>query len=212
MQARETQTRQAHMREIQLDTADGLKLYGWIRQPTEQPKGMIAHVHGMGEHSRRYDHLTGYWEVHGYAAAGFDLRGHGRSGGQRGHTPSYDALMDDVENFLGRVANECPGVPVTLYGHSMGGNLVLNYVLRRRPEPLVPGALRCYGFRVPGRGWVGDRHSRLIQEQGGGPCGAVRFPTGRPRRGHSSPAWGAPVLLIGSAGAYARLGIFPARR
>jgi alpha-beta hydrolase superfamily lysophospholipase len=121
------------IRDTQLATADGLKLYAWFRQPAGRPKGVIAHVHGMGEHSRRYDHLTAYWEDHGYAAAGFDLRGHGRSEGPRGHTPTYDLLMDDIAIFLGRVAEVHPGLPVTLYGHSMGGNLVLNYAIRRRP-------------------------------------------------------------------------------
>lgn len=121
------------MREAQLDTADGLKLYAWLRQPSGRSKGVIAHVHGMGEHSRRYDHLTAYWEDHGYASAGFDLRGHGRSEGKRGHTPSYDALMEDLAIFLGWVARAYPNVPITLYGHSMGGNLVLNYAVRRQP-------------------------------------------------------------------------------
>ena len=121
------------IREIELKTSDGLSLYGWIRQPAGTPKAVIAHVHGMGEHSRRYDHLTSFWEDRDYASAGFDLRGHGRSEGQRGHTPSYDFLMDDIAIFLDRVATECPGLLVTLYGHSMGGNLVLNYVIRRQP-------------------------------------------------------------------------------
>lgn len=119
--------------ESQLKTCDGLTLYTWTRRPAGAPKGVIAHVHGMGEHSRRYDHLTAYWASHGYASAGFDQRGHGRSEGQRGHTPAYERLMDDIAIFLGHVASECPGLPVTLYGHSMGGNLVLNYAIRRQP-------------------------------------------------------------------------------
>jgi alpha-beta hydrolase superfamily lysophospholipase len=121
------------MRELQLETSDGLRLYGWIRQPAGRPNGLIAHVHGMGEHSRRYDHLTAYWEDHGYASAGFDLRGHGRSEGKRGHTPAYDFLMEDIALFLHRVESACPRLPVTLYGHSMGGNLALNYVITRQP-------------------------------------------------------------------------------
>lgn len=119
--------------ETRLKTSDGLSLYAWTRQLAGTPKGVIAHVHGMGEHSRRYDHLTAYWEDRGYASAGFDLRGHGRSEGQRGHTPSYEFLMEDIAIFLGQVAAAWPGLPVTLYGHSMGGNLVLNYVIRRQP-------------------------------------------------------------------------------
>ena len=120
--------------ELQLTTSDGLTLYAWDRRPPVPARAVIAHVHGMGEHSRRYDHLTGYWSAHGYASAGFDLRGHGRSQGQRGHTLSYDRLMEDIGLFLDHVGAAWPGLPVVLYGHSMGGNLVLNYAIRRRPR------------------------------------------------------------------------------
>jgi alpha-beta hydrolase superfamily lysophospholipase len=70
----------------------------------------------------------------GYALVGFDLRGHGRSGGARGHTPSYEALMDDMADFLGVLKARYRRLPVFLYGHSMGGNLVINFCLRRRPN------------------------------------------------------------------------------
>ena len=123
------------LQDMQWQTPDGLSLYAWTRRPAGPPKGVIALVHGMGEHSRRYDHLTAYWEGRGYASAGFDQRGHGRSEGRRGHTPSYERLLDDIALFLGRVAEAFPGLPITLYGHSMGGNLVLNYAIRRRPAP-----------------------------------------------------------------------------
>jgi len=119
--------------ETQMKTSDGLSLYAWTRRPAGTPHGVFAHVHGMGEHSRRYDHVAAYWEARGYASAGFDLRGHGRSGGRRGHTPSYEHLMDDIAGFLEWVLAEFPHAPVTLYGHSMGGNLVLNYAIRRQP-------------------------------------------------------------------------------
>lgn len=120
--------------ELAIDTADGLRLTGWLRVPDGAPRGLVALVHGMGEHSRRYDHLAEYWAAHGFASAGFDMRGHGRSPGARGHTPSYEALMDDVARFLARATAAVPDVPVALYGHSMGGNLVLNYAIRRQPR------------------------------------------------------------------------------
>jgi alpha-beta hydrolase superfamily lysophospholipase len=119
--------------ETQLRTTDGLALYAWTRQPAGRAQGVIAHVHGLGEHSRRYDHLTGYRAEHAHAAAGFDLRGHGRSAGPRGHTPAYERLLEDIAVFLDAVAAALPGLPITLYGHSMGGNLVLNYAIRRQP-------------------------------------------------------------------------------
>jgi alpha-beta hydrolase superfamily lysophospholipase len=62
------------------------------------------------------------------------VRGHGESGGPRGHTPSYDALMDDIDLFIHLVADRYPGLPRFLYGHSMGGNFVINFALRCRPE------------------------------------------------------------------------------
>jgi len=64
---------------------------------------------------------------------GFDLRGHGKSEGLRGHTPSYDALMDDIGRLLDEAAQRYPGKSQFIYGHSLGGNLVLNYTLRRKP-------------------------------------------------------------------------------
>jgi alpha-beta hydrolase superfamily lysophospholipase len=122
------------MRDLTIDTADGLRLTGWLREPASAPRGLIVLVHGMGEHSGRYDHLTANWAAHGFASAGFDVRGHGRSPGPRGHAPSYDARLDDIARVLARAAAEVPDVPVTLYGHSMGGNLVLNYAIRRQPK------------------------------------------------------------------------------
>jgi alpha-beta hydrolase superfamily lysophospholipase len=70
----------------------------------------------------------------GYAMLGFDLRGHGESGGPRGHTPSYAALMDDIGCFSLEADMRYAGLPRFLYGHSLGGNLVLNYALRRKPD------------------------------------------------------------------------------
>jgi alpha-beta hydrolase superfamily lysophospholipase len=119
-----------------LRATDGVELYGWFRAPpagSGSPARVIAHVHGMGEHSRRYDHVTTYWESIGWASAGFDLRGHGRSPGPRGHTPSHAQLMDDITTLLDVVAARWPGVPIVLYGHSLGGGLVLNHGILRRP-------------------------------------------------------------------------------
>jgi alpha-beta hydrolase superfamily lysophospholipase len=116
-----------------LIASDGTRLYAWTRQSEGVPLGVIALVHGMGEHSGRYDHLREFWVRHGYGVAGFDHRGHGRSPGRRGHTPSYRQLMDDIAAFVATVNERWPVAPVVLYGHSLGGNLVLNYAIRRRP-------------------------------------------------------------------------------
>ncbi|MFZ5855330.1 MAG: alpha/beta hydrolase [Chloroflexota bacterium] len=113
---------------------DGLKMYakGWT--PEKEPKAVICLIHGLGEHIGRYEHVGAAFAEAGYALLGFDHRGHGHSSGPRGHTPSYDALMDDIASFVQQARERYPGKPCFLYGHSMGGNLVMNYSLRRKPD------------------------------------------------------------------------------
>src|SRR5262245_66314583 len=95
--------------ETQLVTSDGLSLYSWIRHLPDQPKGVIALVHGMGEHSRRYDHLSEYWKDRGYASAGLDMSGYGSSAGTRSHKASYDYLMNDIAAYLGQLSMALAG-------------------------------------------------------------------------------------------------------
>jgi alpha-beta hydrolase superfamily lysophospholipase len=113
---------------------DGTSFYfqGW--QPDAPPRAIVCLVHGLGEHSGRYAHVASALDEAGYALLGFDLRGHGKSGGPRGHTPSYEALMADIGHLLDEAAKRYPSTAQFLYGHSLGGNLVLNYALRRKPQ------------------------------------------------------------------------------
>jgi acylglycerol lipase len=113
-------------------SSDRLDLFarGWV--PKGVPKAAIALIHGHGEHSGRYAHVGQALVEQGFALLGFDLRGHGKSGGPRGHTPSFEAFMSDIDLFLEELAGRFPGVPQFLYGHSIGAVLVLNYALRRK--------------------------------------------------------------------------------
>jgi alpha-beta hydrolase superfamily lysophospholipase len=120
--------------EFAWQTEDGLRLYAQGWQPETEPKGVVCLVHGLGEHSGRYAHLAAFLNQAGYALLAFDLRGHGQSEGQHGHTPSYDALLDDIAHLLDEAAGRYPDHSRFLYGHSLGGNLVINYALRRRPK------------------------------------------------------------------------------
>ena len=105
---------------------------GW--QPEAEIQAVVCLVHGLGDHSGRYVNVGEALRGAGYVLLSFDLRGHGKSQGQRGHTPSYEALMDDIARFLDEAASRFPNLPCFLYGQSLGGNLVLNYGLRRRPQ------------------------------------------------------------------------------
>lgn len=111
----------------------GTKIYAQKWLPETQVKATINLVHGMGEHSSRYAHVADFLTKKGYAVYTFDQLGHGRTVGKKGHTPSYDALLDNIDVLLAKSKEEYPLLPQVLYGHSMGGNLVLNYGLRRKP-------------------------------------------------------------------------------
>ncbi|MFZ5880701.1 MAG: alpha/beta hydrolase [Chloroflexota bacterium] len=114
-------------------SSDGIDLYarGW--EPDQPAKAVICLVHGLGEHVARYDHVAAALTAAGYAMLGFDQRGHGRSGGPRGHVPSYNQMMDDVALLVQQAGQRYPDLPLFLYGHSMGGNEVINFSLRRKP-------------------------------------------------------------------------------
>ncbi len=113
---------------------DGIKFYEFGWEPDAKPKAVVGLVHGHGEHVGRYAHVGEAFAKAGYALVGFDARGHGKTSGPRGHTPSYDALMDDIADFLAQMQTRYPGLPRFLYGHSMGGNEVINFALRRKAD------------------------------------------------------------------------------
>lgn len=113
-------------------TKEGTEIFEQYWQPMGDPRAVICLIHGLGEHSGRYDHLAEFYNGKGYLVAAFDLRGHGKSGGQLGHYPNLQAVMDDIQNFLEKLETENPDLPVFLYGHSLGGVMVLNYVLQNR--------------------------------------------------------------------------------
>ena len=96
-----------------------------------RPVATITLVHGQGEHIGRYDHLARWYADWGIAVVGFDHQGYGQSAGKRGHAKNLDAFLDGIGQAFDKTRRLYPGVPHFLYGHSMGGHLVLNYLLRR---------------------------------------------------------------------------------
>ncbi len=111
---------------------DGLELFGRVWQSEEkQPKGIVHLIHGLGEHSGRYDHVAKALTKAGYHMAGFDLRGHGLSEGKRGHTPGFDYFLEDISVFLNETKKLFgESLPSYIYGHSLGGLIVINYGMR----------------------------------------------------------------------------------
>ncbi len=118
---------------LQWQAYDGLALFAQAWEPEDSPKAVVCLVHGLGEHSGRYEHVAQAFTEAGYAMLTFDLRGHGLSDGERGHTPSEDAYLLDIDKLMTVAGERYPGLPRFLYGHSLGGLLVLFYSLKRRP-------------------------------------------------------------------------------
>ncbi|MEM9826442.1 MAG: alpha/beta fold hydrolase [Planctomycetota bacterium] len=94
-------------------------------------RGVFLCLHGLGDHAQMFESFAGKALQSGFASAAMDLRGHGRSAGKRGHAVSYDALLDDVSALRENVVQRLGNVPQFLLGHSAGGNIALNYALRR---------------------------------------------------------------------------------
>ena len=120
--------------EFEKSSFDGLRLYfqGW--QSEHELKGVISLVHGLGEHSGRYSTWAGLLNQAGYTVLSYDLRGHGKSGGQRGHISSFDDYMKDTALLLDEAKKRYPEAAQFLYGHSLGAIIVTNYVLRKKPQ------------------------------------------------------------------------------
>lgn len=116
--------------EFNWTTKDKVNIYAkeW---KVEFPKAVIALVHGLGEHCNRYNHMAEYFAQHNIAMVGYDRRGHGQSGGKKGHTPTYEDLLVEVDSLLVETKKRYPVSPVFIYGHSMGGNILLKYAISR---------------------------------------------------------------------------------
>ncbi len=119
--------------EFERNTADGLSLYFQEWKADQEEKGAIALVHGLGEHSGRYSSWSAWLNQAGYSVLSYDLRGHGKSGGLRGHASSFEDYRSDTEYLLAELKSRFPGVPSFLYGHSLGAIIVASYVLHRKP-------------------------------------------------------------------------------
>jgi alpha-beta hydrolase superfamily lysophospholipase len=115
-----------------------VKIFAQRWQPFSEVKGIICLVHGLGEHGSRYEEWAYRFTEHGYVIYSVDLPGHGHSPGKRGHG-KYETMIEAVKTLVMNAREAHPGVPLVLYGHSMGGNLVLNYA--SRPNAKIDGLI-----------------------------------------------------------------------
>ena len=120
-------------RDAFIEASDGTRLFLRAGSPTGPVKATVVITHGRGEHSGRYVHVASALIAHGFAAVRFDLRGHGRSSGRRGDVPGYASLLDDLGCVLQRACADS-AEPMFLFGHSLGGQVVLNYLIEKEEK------------------------------------------------------------------------------
>ena len=115
---------------------DGTELLvrSWL--PVGESWAAVLLVHGLAEHSGRYEHVGRQLAEAGLAVEAYDQRGFGGSGGRRAHVERWSQNHDDLEDRLAAVRASAGGRPVVLFGHSLGGLLALGYILADPPRPL----------------------------------------------------------------------------
>lgn len=145
--------------------AGGLSLFRQSWRPAGAARAVLVNLHGLGDHSGLYPALVEHFTARSIAVHAPDVRGNGRSSGRRGHVERWDEYREDLERFVALVHHEEPRRPIFLLGNSLGGLIVLDYVLHRPQRirgviaaspPLgrlgVPGPLLALG-RVLSRVW-----------------------------------------------------------
>lgn len=125
-------------------TRDGLELRTLRWPAAGNTRAHLLLIHGIAEHAGRHAHVASRFALTGIDTHAYDLRGFGASAGRRAYVERWSQYHDDLEDRLVAVRAVAGGLPVVLYGHSMGGLIALGYVLadppRREPDLLVLSA------------------------------------------------------------------------
>ncbi len=109
--------------------AGGFNLYYQSWHPQEQTRAVLVIVHGLGGHSGLYGNIVNHLVPKNYAVYSFDLRGHGRSPGKRGYINKWDEFRQDLQAFFQLITTQQGEHPYFLLGHSLGGVIVLDFLL-----------------------------------------------------------------------------------
>ncbi len=117
-----------------LSTPDDLKLRRRTWRPADKAQAIVVIVHGVMEHTGRWDELARQLAGAGFVVTGTDYRGHGESEGRRVAIDSIDTLSGDLNQLCATVLQELPDVPLFVLGHSLGSLVSLKYCLRYRPN------------------------------------------------------------------------------
>ncbi|MBZ0274355.1 lysophospholipase [bacterium] len=126
--------------------AHGVEIF-WRRIDAAAPRAALVVCHGLGEHSGRYVELMNELAVAGVSCLAMDHKGHGKSGGKRGHVNAFDEFTYSVRHLVETAHAEYGARKVYLFGHSMGGVIAADYALRF-PESIAGLVLEGAAFKI----------------------------------------------------------------
>ena len=130
----------------------------WV--PDGPPRALVLIIHGIAEHSGRYEAVGAQFAAAGIGAIAIDQRGHGTTEGSKGYVETFEGFLDDVEDQITQMREY--GVPVILLGHSMGGLVSTAYAVSDRPAPdLLVLSGPALGTDLPG--WQQTAVSKFAQ-------------------------------------------------
>ena len=131
------------IRNISIPAKDGAKIVAKIYDNEDSAlRAMVIVCHGFGEHSGSFKDLAAHLVSEGYGCLVFTQRGHGALHPKKlGVIPGYGSFLDDIESAAAEVKSRLPGCPIILYGHSMGGNIAINYIIERGASDFVCAVL-----------------------------------------------------------------------
>jgi alpha-beta hydrolase superfamily lysophospholipase len=144
--------------------AGNINLYYQSWHPNDKTQAIIVIVHGLGGHSGIFDNLVQFLCDRAIAVYSFDLRGHGRSCGQRGYINNWNEFRQDLRTFLQSIVTEERDLPLFLLGQSLGGTIALDYALHY-PDNLQGLILLSPALKVsisPIKSLLGQIFSRFI--------------------------------------------------
>jgi alpha-beta hydrolase superfamily lysophospholipase len=136
------------MKESTFEGVGGLKIFTRSWQPESEPHGVVVIVHGFNSHSGQYMWAAEQFAKNGLAVYALDLRGRGRSEGERFYVEKIEDFTDDVETLVKQAKSENSGLPVFMLGHSAGGVTAGIYALDHQAE--IDGLIcESFAYELP---------------------------------------------------------------
>jgi alpha-beta hydrolase superfamily lysophospholipase len=130
-----------------LERPDGPRIFVRSWRPASRPSAIVAICHGVNSHSGQYFWAAEQMAAAGHAVYALDLRGRGKSGGERFFIESVDEYVDDLSTLIQLAKQREPGLPVFLLGHSAGGVVSTTYALDHQAE-LAGFICESFAFQV----------------------------------------------------------------